>query len=233
MVNQRMVQARSFKRLICVWVALLHLVFSTVLVVGPVHAQATSDDEPPVVDLQVVETGNVGDNQVFSATVTDNQAVSEVVLYYRVAGAGNYQNVPMELIPGTSIYTVTIDVLTDEATVIEYYINASDTSNNRVVRGFAFDPLTRDLTAADNLASTAETPVPQAPVDTAAEPISTGLTTGQKVLYGALGILAVGALAAAASGGGGSSSGSGGTNPGGGPTIPVIITADPVGTEFD
>lgn len=202
------------------WVAVLHLVFSTVLVVGPVHAQSTDDNEPPVLDLQVVDTGTAGDSQVFSATVTDNEEVSEVVLYLRVQGAEIYESVPMNPIPGTSIYTVTVDITTTDSTVLEYYMNASDSSGNRVVRGFAFDPLLRDLMPANELAATTEPVAAPAPV-----PARVGISTGRKILYIGLGVLAVGALAAAASGGGG---GGGDDMPGGGPVIPVLITVDPI-----
>jgi len=169
---------------------------------------------------------------VFSATVTDNQDVLEVVLYYRVADSGDYLYAPMQAIPGTSIYTVTVDIDTTESVVLEYYVNASDVSNNRVVKGFSFDPLLRTLEAPEQIA-TAPEPVPAA--ETAATtpaPAAPSMTTGRKILYGALGILAVGALAAAANSGGGGGASSTPSTPGG-PSIPLIITVDTVGSEFD
>ena len=222
-----MINANRLKQLLCSWVAVLHLVISTVFAVGPVHAQSVSDNEPPILELEVVETGTAGDSQVFSATVTDNEEVSEVVLYVRVQGVDDYQRVPMSPIPGTSIYTVTVDISTTSSTVVEYYMNASDISGNRVVQGFAFDPLLRDLSAPNELAATSE-PV-AAPV-AAPAPKRSGLSTGRKILYIGLGVLAVGAIAAAASGGG--SSGGGDDMPGGGPTIPVLITVDPIAGAF-
>lgn len=222
-----MSQSYSLKRLLCVWVALLHLVVSTVLVVAPAHAQSTADNTPPVVDLQLVETGISGDSQVFSATVTDNTEVSEVLLYFRVAGAGDYESVEMSAIPSTSIYTVTVNVEPQDATAIEYYINAADANNNRVVRGFSFDPLVRVLEQPNPVAAAPEAPV----VQPSTAPTEPGMSTGRKILIGALGLLAVGALAAASSGG--SSSGGSGGSPGNGPTIPVTITVGPVATEFD
>ncbi len=222
-----MSQSYNLKRLMCVWVAVLHLIVSTVLVVAPAHAQSSADNTPPVVDLQLVETGIAGDSQVFSATVTDNTEVAEVLLYYRVAGAGDYDRLPMTAIPGTTIYTVTVDIDSPDATAIEYYINAADANSNRVVRGFSFDPLVRVLEKPNQITAAPEAPAAQP----SAAPSEPGMSTGRKILIGALGLLAVGALAAASSGG--SSSSGGGGNPGTGPTIPVTITVAPVATEFD
>ena len=220
---------KGFTRLLCIWVAALHLIVSTLFVVGPAHAQ--SQDEPPVIDLQVVDTGSLGDSQVFSATVTDNNFVSDVVLFYRLAGESDYSDTPMQIIPGTSIYTVTLDINSIEETAVEYYISATDNANNRSVNGFAFDPLTRVLVTPEQLATNT------APVQAAPEPVtapqSSGLSTGRKILYGALAVLAVGAIAAAAGSGGGSSSGGSSTVPGGGPAIPVVITVDTIASEFD
>lgn len=217
-----MIHAFRLKQFLCLFVTLLHIVVSTLVVVGPAHAQSSPDNEAPVLDLQVVETGTAGDSQVFSATVTDDTEILEVVLYYRTQGDETYSSVRMDPIPNTSIYTVTIDTQTDESAVIEYYMNASDVSGNRVVRGFAFDPLTRDLVAPSELALSGDTTAgPPEPV-----PARTGISTGKKILYIGLGILAVGAIAAAAGGGG--SSGGGDTMPGGGPEIPVVITVDPI-----
>lgn len=224
-----MTGTKGFTRLLCIWVAVLHVTASTLLAVGPVQAQAV--DDPPVIDLQLVETGTLGDSQVFSATVTDNNGVADVVLYYRLMGESEYANTPMFIIPGTSIYTVTLDINSEEETAVEYYVSASDNANNRSVTGFAFDPLTRVLIASDQLAGTTE-PAP-AQTEPVAAPKRAGLSTGRKLLYGALAVLAVGAIAAAASGGGGSSSGGSSEAPGGGPTIPVVITVDTIASEFD
>ena len=226
-----MIYAFSLKRLLCSWVAVLHIVVTTVLAVGPVQAQSVQDNEPPMLDLEVVETGTAGDSQVFSATVTDNDEVLEVVVYLRIQGTDTYERVPMDPIPGTSFYTVTVDVTTDEATVLEYYMNASDVSGNRVVRGFAFDPLVRILMTPEELAQTTEPAAAPTTPTPAPTPPRTGLSTGQKVLFIGLGVLAVGALAAAASSGGGGSGG-GDDMPGGGPEIPVLITVDPVAAAF-
>lgn len=257
-----MIYASCLKRLLCLWVAVLHIVISTFFAVGQVQAQSeaqielpeaqsdpqfelpeaqsepqfelpetqseaqlTSDDEPPVLDLQIVETGVAGDSQVFSATVTDNEEILEVVLHVRFESDDVYDSVPMNQIPGTSIFTVTVDLPSPEVTVIEYYMNASDVSGNRVVRGFAFDPLLRDLMEPNELAATTE------PAAVSTEPSRTGISTGRKILYVGLGILAAGAIAAALSGGG--SSGDGDEVPGGGPEIPVTITVDPIATALE
>jgi len=194
---------------------------ATFLAVGPAHAQSLGelDTEPPKVDLQLVETGVAGDSQVFSATITDDEGVAEVVLYYRIEGGNTtYSRVLMSAIPGTSIYSVAVEPENDDPMVIEYYINAADEAGNRVVRGFAFDPLRRVLeTGSSSIANAPTSPAATQP----AVPSSGGLSTGKKILYGVLGVLAVGAIAAAA---GGDSSD---PEPPGTTQIPVTFVSDP------
>jgi len=148
-----MIHLMNIKRFVCMCVALFHVIASTLLVVGPAHAQSGADNEAPVVDLQLVETGRAGDTQVFTATVTDNIEVVEVVLYYRVKDAGDFDSVPMQPIPGTSIYSVSVEFEGSDSITVEYYINAADSNNNRVVRGYAFDPLVRELAADPQIAA--------------------------------------------------------------------------------
>jgi len=220
MGTQLMVQNTFMKRFWVGLIATLHLL-SLSFICGSAHAQsaASSDSEAPMIDLQVVESGDAADSQVFSATVTDDVSVAEVVLYYRLEGDEQYARAPMEQIPSTNFYSVTIASLGDVESVIEYYINAADQAGNRVLRGFAFDPLRRVLesstpaaTQANNSAATAG--AESAPVATA--PSSGGMSTGRKILYGVLGVLVVGAVAAAA------------TNSDSPPSMPMPEPEDPV-----
>ncbi len=226
-----MIRANDLTNSMCIWVAALHLLVSTMMVVGPAQAQA--QDGPPVIDLQIVETGSLGDSQVFSATVTDNDQVANVELYFRLAGESAYGNTPMLAIPGTSIFTVTLDIKTAEETAIEYYVSASDSAGNRSVTGFAFDPLVRVLMPSEPLADATD---PVLSAQTASEPVTapstSGISTGRKILYGALAVIAVGAIAVAVSGGG-DGGGGGATDTPGGPVVPVTITVDTIASEFD
>lgn len=173
----------------------LHI-FMQVMLVVPANAWAQDiDSSPPVIDSRAVEMGIKGENQVFTATVTDDKGVVSVILHYRLDAESLYQDRRMEPIGTTGIYSTT--VATDSTVdAIQYYIEAIDAAENRTLQGFAFDPMERQL-------SERTVPVAQTPAVEAPEP---GLSTGRKILYGVLGLVVVGALASA--GGGGGSSGS-------------------------
>ena len=220
--------ADSFKRLVSVCVIALHLVVSTVLVVGPVHAQSGNNDGTPLIELELVESGTAGDTQVFSANITDNGNFLDVEFFYRFDSFADFRQIPMTVIPGTSFYTATVELTSRDVGVIEYYINVRDEDNNKVTKGFAFDPLSRLLIAPESPVLTAEPTVTPAATT---PPAATGRSTGRTLLYVGLAVLAVGAIAAVASAGGDSSGGSP-TTPGVGPTIPVTITVDTVASGF-
>jgi len=134
-----------FSKFTSTFIALTHLVFS-VLVAAPglVHAQS-ADTEPPVIEFELVEQGVRGETQVFSATVTDDNAVSSMTLHYRFVNDSAYIAAPMSLIQGTDIYTASIDTNGSTASAIQYYMEARDAGGNRTVQGFAFDPFDRVL----------------------------------------------------------------------------------------
>jgi len=142
------------------------------------------DVDPPVIELQAVEEGVRGETQVFTATLTDNNIVSSATLYYRFGSQARYSATPMSVIQGTDIYTASIDTGETSSGVIQYYLEAKDPSGNRTVQGFAFDPLERVLVDTPTVVAT--TP----PADTAP---SSGLSTNKSVIYGVLGLVALGA----------------------------------------
>ena len=102
--------AKSLNRFVSLCVIALHVVVSTLLVVGPVSAQSGNADGTPLIELEVVESGIAGDSQVFSATITDNDEVLEVEFYYRFDSFAEFRQIPMTVIPGTAFYTATVDV---------------------------------------------------------------------------------------------------------------------------
>jgi len=220
--------AENLNRLVSLCVIALHLVVSTVLVVGPVQAQSGNNDGTPLIELEVVDTGIAGDSQVFSANITDNGNFLDVEFFYRFDSFTDFRQIPMTVIPGTSFYTATVELNSRDVGVIEYYINVRDEDNNKVTKGFAFDPLSRLLVAPESPVVAADTATPA----TTTPPAATGRSTGRTLLYVGLAVLAVGAIAAAASSGGGSSSDGSTNTPGGGPTIPVTITVDTVASGF-
>ena len=114
----------------------------------------------------------------------------------------------MSLLGDSGIYTVKLESaeLPDQANLIQYYLEATDIVGNRALQGFAFDPLER-LLVSESVAA----------VPPASEPFVSGsLSLTRKVIYGAVGLLLVGVLAAA-SGGGGSGSSAG---------VPVTVVVD-------
>ena len=122
----------------------------------------------------------------------------------------------MRQVEGTSEFVVTIDTLVDQNR-IEYYIEAVDTGGNRVLKGFPFFPLVRQLNGVTE-------PAPPPPVQ-AEEPKRNTL------IYVALGVAAaVGVGLALLSGGGGDDGNDGGNDPDPMPergTVPLTIVVSP------
>ena len=198
---------------------MLHVVLAllaTLSIASPAFAQDV-DRVPPSIAFEPLGEGRRGDTQVFSARVADEDGTIErVTLHFRAAGATDYTSRDMRPLAGTDIYTVTIDDLDPEATGIEFYLDARDEAGNRSIEGFAFDPLVRRLVGPDVPGATAAA---ESPPESAPPVAADGLSTGRKILYGVLGVVAVGAIAAAAGSGGGSD---------GEANVPVTIVADPL-----
>lgn len=204
-------QVLKVNRLLSGIMAASHLLVSLVAVMpAEALAQATETD-PPQIQLETVDQGARGDNQVFTATVTHSTGVESVTLHYRLAAADAYQLLEMTALASTDIYTASVETRGTEATVIQYYIEARDAAGNRSIRGFAFDPLQRELIDSAAVAA-----------DSTAAPTEAAVSGKRKILYGVLGVVVLAGLAAAA---GGSDSG---TDQGGatGPDVPVRIVVD-------
>ena len=196
-------------------VAVLHLVFSVLVVMPSLsHAQAV-DVEPPTIDLEVVNEGVLGETQVFSATVADNNELLSMTLHYRLGTEGSYQSVPMSAIAGTSIYTASVDTANASSSIIQYYMEARDTGGNRTVQGFAFDPFERTLVEeSPAIVADSSTTVP-AVVPVTSQPMS----NRKKILYGVLGVLIVGGIASSVGG----SSGGGSPAPAGDVELTILV----------
>lgn len=217
--SERTFSMSYLRRLFATFVAIVHMLTFCLLAVATPAAAQTPDSEPPVIDFERLNEGVQGDTQAFSAMVTDDRGVDRVTLFYRLDPQSRYESTSMISLAGTSIYTATVPTAGVEATVLQYYIEARDSAGNRSIQGFAFDPIERQLVPPGQ-------PLAAAPaVDTAPAPIEPGISTGRKVLYGVLGVLALGAIAAAAGGSGGGGGGPSADDPG---TIPLTITVDPL-----
>lgn len=205
---------RVSRRPVAALVALGHLFASTLVALPPAAFAQAGDTDPPRIEFEPVDQGILGDTQVISAGITDDVAVDSVTLHFRLDPDAVYESMPMMALGGTSIYSASVETEGTDAQVLQYYVEARDAAGNRSIRGFAFDPLERRLgeTVAPAVADSTGVPEP-------------GLSTGRKVLYGVLGVLAVGAIAAAAGGGGGGSDGPRADDPGG---VPVLIIVEPL-----
>jgi len=183
----------------CLSALLQTLAVSTALAAVTLSSSAmaqSADIEPPMIELEQIKQGVAGQDQVFTALVSDDNGVDGVRLYYRFRGQQAFNSLPMKALGSSAYYVGSIETLSDETRPIEYYVQALDTLGNREVNGFAFEPLVRVLDApANNVA-------------TATEPTTPQKSGGIKVWHIVLGVLAAGAVAAAVAG---SSSGGGGS----------------------
>lgn len=205
------------------------LLVATSLPGGALHAQSLqpqptqgSDTVPPLIELEAIETGVAGEDQVFTALVADASDLLDVKLYFRYQGQQAYQTVNMEPLANTRLYLTTLATPASETRAIEYYVQARDIAGNRVVEGFAYEPLVRNLTAPENTAgSTNPTPEPVAETTPEPEFQTEADSGGIQVWQIVLGVLAVGALAGLAASSGGGDGGNGGDPQ---QTVPLSIT---------
>lgn len=175
------------------FLAFAHVVFSVfVLVPNVSHAQDT-DINPPMIQLEAVADGVQGEVQVFSATVTDDNEIASMTLFYRLGSDAEYTSMPMTIVAGTDIYTASVDTVDSSNTVIQYYMEAKDLGGNRTVQGFAFDPFERTLSSdGASASSTQAAAIPAANTATGGDS-----STVRKVVYGLLAVAVVGGLVAA------------------------------------
>ncbi len=160
-------------------------------------AEVDIDIDPPVIDHEALEVGVAGEMQTFSALVIDDKGIEYVDLYHRPNASRDYVKVTMER-QGETRFVVTVPTELAQSS-IEYYIEAADTGGNRVLKGFPFFPLVRNL----------DVPRPAAPVITSSTNAEAGNdSSSSRLLYVLMGALAVGVLLSASSGGG-ESAGSG------------------------
>ena len=208
----------SGKRLLNVFLAIVYLMVSVFASVPRLAWGQADDLVPPVVNLQPVDEGIIGENQIFTVSVTDNENISVVLLHFRFDGESAYVAREMMAQSGTDVYTTTIEMNNsgEDINSIQYFIEAKDSAGNRTLQGFAFDPIVR-LLVTRNLAvnDAANGSIPGDSGTT----LFGGMSTGQKVLLGLFGVVVVGALASAASSGG-----SGDSEPG----VDLIVTVDPI-----
>ena len=165
----------------------------TLLATNTAQAQLLVDVEAPIIELEALAETEADGSQVFSALVADDQQLKDVTLYHRRSGQQAFTRQDMEPLGDTGYYSATLTTDPSDLRAIEYYLQARDEGGNRTVSGYAFDPYHRLLTRA----SSRENSEPWQPA-ISNQPVA---KTPRRWWAVALGVLAVGVLAAAAGGG--------------------------------
>jgi len=124
------------------WFALSQVLFG----MSAAYAQSDlTDVEPPLIEHTVMDAVEAAERQSFIATVVDDAELDSVSLYYRFQDDPTYNSLEMSRVSYSSTYIAHVPTDTNSARNIEYYIQARDKAGNRTVRGFAFNPLVREI----------------------------------------------------------------------------------------
>lgn len=198
----------STKRLTAMLMIFFQLSLAVFSTVPRLALAQEADIDPPIIEFEAITSGNRVDSQVFAATVFDDVLVESVKLYYRFEENSAYLSRTMKMLGSTGIFTITLgsEEVPPSASFIQYYLEAADGVGNRSLQGFAFDPLERQLVSVTELAEAPQT-----------ESVATeGMSLNRKILFGALGVLVLGALASSSGGGGAAAA----------PGVPVTVVVD-------
>lgn len=176
------------------WFALSQTLFG----MSAAYAQSGQIDvEPPLIEHNVVSAVDPAARQSFFATVVDDDELDSVSLYYRFQKDPTYSMLEMNRVSYSSTYIA--HVATDPASDrnIEYYIQARDKAGNRTIRGYAFNPLVREIRLPESspVAGTAAKPAADAPANS---------NKFRTVLYVLLGVITLGLIAGQTGSSGGS-----------------------------
>ncbi len=137
------------------------------------------------------------------ATVTDNEGIREVAVFYREVGSTEYQRIKMLEAPGKDIYSVDLPASTGSR--IEYIIQATDLAGN-----ISPEQLVEPYLVTLKPVAVAKTAAPQA-ADSAAAQQATKKEGINKWVWIGLGVVAAGVLLSSGGGGGGGDAGPSGT----------------------
>lgn len=208
------------KRLASIGLALI--VGFTQIMYGVASAQIADTEAPVVIHRQAESPGVAGELQTFLARVSDDIEVREVILYYRQAPDGGFQQIPMRsLLDSIGEYMIAIETDDSEYPGLQYYIEAEDTSGNTTSRGFSYAPIVLPL---DEPTPPEVPATPLATAETSGAPQESSPIGSKGLLIGLGALVLLGALAGG--GGGGSDPGTGGDTGGG--TTPPVPTDDTV-----
>jgi len=164
---------------------------------------AEPDTSPPIIEIEELVETTAASSQVFTVQIAEETELLSATLFYRRNGDQGYNEATMNPLGSSGFYTATIATDPDDLRPIEYYVQARDTSENRTVSGFSFDPYSRTLTpaAGQGLPALAEeeqpTPLERTRAVATTEPFYK--RTWFKVT---LGVVALGAIASSLNSGG-------------------------------
>ena len=183
-----------------------------------------ADDTPPKIVHQALNEPHPAESPAtVYAQVTDNNAVKNVTLFYRVKGSSEYKPVEMLVYDQDAhMYSATLPASEVKAPALEYYIQATDLNGNSMLRAGKLFPLTVTIDAGEGSQQNTQRQEQLQPKDKQPKSRShTWAWIAAGVLVSAL------AIAAANNGGGGSddpnqSGKSGSSGDGGEGTISVI-----------
>ena len=109
------------------------LVYSPLIrATGPLPLPSGDQAEPEISQKKYIKTVKKGTDVQITVTVTDNDAVKQVTLYYRtISSTNNYIRKTMDKIGDTDDYRATIKSDKIKAPGVEYYVEAIDNSGNK------------------------------------------------------------------------------------------------------
>lgn len=96
---------------------------------------------PQITQDKYIDKVDPGADHDISVTVTDENGVKQVTLYYRQIGTEEYQRLTMNNIANSDDYHAIITADLIKGPGVEYYIQAMDKAGNSVLHGYSFSPL--------------------------------------------------------------------------------------------
>ncbi|MFK7858734.1 MAG: hypothetical protein AB8B64_07935 [Granulosicoccus sp.] len=165
---------------------------------GNILAQSLEiDSVAPIIELEELVQTAAASSQVFTVQIAEETELLSATLFYRRNGEQAYNEAPMNPLGASGFYTASINTDPSDLRPIEYYIQARDTSENRTVSGFSFDPYSRTLTPATDgqLTQPVVEEEPQAPLEKTREIAAVEPFYKRSWFKVTLGIVAVGLLA--------------------------------------
>ena len=188
---------KLFTSAFTLWFLAVQLVWGTPSAFAQASPTSLIDVEPPLIEHEILAEVDADVRQTFVATVVDDDELDSVSLFYRFDNDPTYSSILMRRVSFSSTYIAHVPTDPNSAKNVEYYIQARDKSGNRTVRGYAFNPLVRNINVPETEPTLAAIPEPTTTTAGTAEEPKKGMS---KVLYVVLGVLAVGLVAGLAGG---------------------------------